>query len=254
MMILFGIVLVLCTAYVIYYGIYSGPGNNEVLSVMTPLNVAAPAASSDLTQQLILSTNGSSVMGFFKLMGGDRTNKYKNRYTPLLYVENNWYLEISAAPMGKDESAARLRVQTNHMGILQYEMIELPSIPKQKWVFIAILREGRRFDVLYQNEIVASQRLQNYPVVISGPLMVGNKGLDGSVIHVLVNGKRISPTEAERARVSFVNTNNTVIESHPFDISLPGIKLFSQCPPGLPCDPVTKPPSNSLTQWSTPYA
>lgn len=254
MMILFGIVLVLCTIYIIYYYIYSGPGNNEVLVKMTPLTKKTVAVTADITQQSILGSNGSTVMGFFNLNSGDRTAKYQNQYTPLMYVDNNWYLEISPAPMGKKESAARLRVQTNDTGALKYEIVDLPAIPKQKWMFIAILREGRRFDVIYQNQIVASQRLLNYPVVISSPLSVGNKGLDGSVIHVIINGKRLAPTEVERARISYVDTNNMVIEGNSIDMSFPAIKLFSECPPGLPCDPVTKPPPNNLVQWSTPYA
>jgi hypothetical protein len=163
-------------------------------------------------------------------------------------VENNWYLEIAPG------EAARLRVQTNDSGTLQQETIELPQIPKQKWIFIAILRDGRRFDVIYDNKIVASQRLEFYPVVISSPLAIGNKGLDGSVIHVMVNGSRLSPTQVERERVTRVDTNNTVLEANQMDLTLPGLKLFAQCPPGLPCDTITKPPSNNLLQWSTPYA
>jgi hypothetical protein len=254
MMILFGIVLVLCTIYIIYYYIYLGPDNKDVLSKMTPLHKKVVVATADMTQQSILGSNGTTVMGFFKLNGGDRTSKYQNQYTPLMYVENNWFLEISPAPMGKEESAARLRVQTNDTGALKYEIIDLPAIPKQKWMFIAILREGRRFDVIFQNKIVASQRLLNYPVVISSPLSVGNKGLDGSVIHVIVNGTRLSPTEVERTRVSYVDTNTMVTEAKSIQMSFPAIKLFSECPPGLPCDPVTKPPQNNLVQWSTPYA
>ncbi len=151
-------------------------------------------------------------------------------------------------------SEARLRVQTNDSGTLQQEIIELPQIPKQKWQFIAILRDGRRFDVIYNNEIVASQILEYYPATISSPLSVGNTGLSGSVIHVIINGSRLSPTQVERERVSHVDTNNTVLEADSIDISLPGLKLLAQCPPGLPCDPITKPPSSNLKQWKTPYA
>jgi hypothetical protein len=137
---------------------------------------------------------------------------------------------------------------------MKEEVIELPNIPKQKWIFIAILRDGRRFDVIYDNRIVASQRLEYYPVNISSPLAIGSTGLAGSVIHVLINGTRLSPTEVERERVAHVDTNGTVLEADAIDISFPGLKLFAQCPPGLPCDPVTRPPNNNLFEWSTPYA
>ena len=253
-LIIFGVILVLITLYIILYIIYPGSRNNDVLKNMTALNQKKDILMSDVTQQTLLSGSGSTIMAFIKLSDGDRTTKYFNSYTPLIQVDNNWYLEIAPAPAGKDGSAARLRVQTNNGGTLKQEIIELPQIPKQKWICIAILRDGRRFDVIYDNMIVASQRLENYPVVISSPLTIGNKGLDGSIIHVIVNNRRLSPTEVERERVAHVDTNNTVLEADSIDISLPGLKLFAQCPPGLPCDPITKPPSNNLFQWKSPYA
>ena len=120
-------------------------------------------------------------MGFFYLLDGDKTTKFVNGFTPIIQVDNNWHLEVAPAPMGGNNVAARLRVQTNDTGTLKQEYIDLPPIPKQKWMFVAILRDGRRFDVIYNNEIVASQTLEFYPVVISSPLSIGNTGLNGTV-------------------------------------------------------------------------
>lgn len=251
--VIFGIILVMGALYIIFYVIYPGPGNNDMLTKMTPLNQPKVIVTSDVVQQKLLGNGGCTIMGFFKLNDGDRTSKAVNQFTPLIYIENNWYLEIAPSPVGKEHTSARLRVKTND-GTVKEEMIELPPIPKQKWVFIAILREGRRFDVIYDNKIVSSERLQSYPVIISSPLSVGNIGLDGSVIHVITNSSRISPNDVERERITRVDTNNMILEANWIDISLPALKLFAQCPSGLPCDPVTKPPSNNLVEWSTPYA
>lgn len=252
--IIFGVILLIITFYIIFYVIYPGSGNNDVLPKMTPLDQKKDILMSVITQQTLLAGAGSTTMGFFNLQDGDRTQKLINSYTPLLQIANNWYLEIASASPQRDQSSARLRVTTNDGGVLNDEIIELPQIPKQKWIFIAVLRDGRRFDIIYDNKIVASQRLQNYPVVISSPLSIGNSGLAGSVIHVIVNASRLSPSDVERERVAHVDTNNTVLEANSIDISFPGLNLFAQCPPGLPCDPITQPPSNNLLQWSTPYA
>jgi hypothetical protein len=116
------------------------------------------------------------------------------------------------------------------------------------------MRDGRRFDVIYDNKIVASQRLEQYPVVISSPVSIGNKGLDGAVIHVIINGTRMSPTDIERTRLTLVDTNKLVLEGNPINLSLPTISLLAECPSGLPCNPVTRPPVNQIMKWSTPYA
>jgi hypothetical protein len=252
-LIVVGVILLLITFYIIVYVIYPGSGNNDILPKITQLDSKKDIYNSDVTQSTLLSTAGSSVMGFVYLFDGDRTSKYVNEFTPLIQIINNWYLEIAPAPVSGLNVSARLRVNTSDGGTIKEEYIDLPSIPKQKWMFIAILRDGRRFDVIYNNQIVASQTLEFYPVVISSPLSIGNTGLNGSAIHLIVNGRRLSPTEVERERVSHIDTNGTVLEADSINISFPGLKLLAQCPPGLPCDPITRPPNN-LLQWKTPYA
>jgi hypothetical protein len=249
-----GILLVVLLAYLLVTFLYPSTGEQHVVKVLTPLNKKKDILMPDVTQQLLLGSNGSTVMGFYKLADGDRTGAYHGQFVPLLQVENNWYLEIAATPVDKHGTTTRLRVQTNHAGTLKEEHIDLPPIPKQKWMFIAVLREGRRFDVIYNNKIVASERLQNYPVVISSPLSVGNKGVDGTVIHVIANGTRLTPSEVERTRLSYVDTNGMVVDDNAIDVSFPNISLFTQCPPGLPCDPITRPPSNGMFEWNSPYA
>jgi hypothetical protein len=252
-LVMFGVILVLVTLYIIIYVIYPGSGNNDVLTAITPLSERKDIVMSDLVKNTLLATSGSTVMGYFKLEGGDRTQSISNGYNPLLYVANNWYLEI-APTITTTGTSARLRVKTMNGKNIDEEIIELPSIPRQKWVFIAVLRDGRRFDVIYDNQIVASQRLSNYPTVINSPLTIGNKGLDGSAIHIMINSKRLTPYAVERERESHIDTNGQVLEDNKIDMSFPGLKLFARCPPGLPCDPITKPPSNNLLEWSTPYA
>jgi hypothetical protein len=253
-LVIFGIILILVTIYIIVYVIYPSTGNNDLLRNITQLSTKTDLLYSDETKKQLLATSGSSIMGYFNIQSGDRTQKLGDSFIPLLQVENNWYLEISPAPKHKSDSSARLRINTVNSGKFEYESIELPSIPKQKWMFIAILRDGRRFDVIYNNRIVASHILANYPSVISSPLSIGNTGLDGSVIHIIINNTRLSLQDVERERLSHIDTNDNVLEDNIFSFNFPGINLFAECPPGLPCDPITNPPSNNLLQWSTPYA
>ena len=242
----------LVAAYIIIYVIFKDP-DTTILHTMLSLHKKNDIVYSDITKSTLLTTAGSSVMGFFRLNDGDRTVKYANSFTPLLYVDNNWYLEITPAPLGRDKVSTRLRVYTNRNG-LKEEIIDLPQISKQKWIFIAILRDGRRFDIIYDNEIVGSQRLTNYPVVMGNSLSVGNKGLSGSAIHFMIHKKRMSPNDVERERLKYIDTNNNILESDLTNISIPNLKLLARCPSGLHCDTVTQPPNHNLLKWETPYA
>jgi hypothetical protein len=257
------IVLILCiTIYLVVYRIYPGPDTKDVLSAPTPLQQKKNIVMPDRVQTDILGSGGTTVMGFFYLNQGDKTLRYgqADQYVPLLQVENNWSLEVAPSPKEKKEYGARLRVQTQQASQFQYETVPLPAIPKQKWVCIVILREGRRFDVIYDNRLVASQRLEHYPVVIASPLSVGGKGLEGTVIHMMVNNRRLSPEEVERERKAHVDTSGMVVEMkwnplHSLEgPQLPLAPITAECPAGLPCDTVTSPPKKSLYEWKTPYA
>ena len=241
-------VIILILLYILQY---KKSDNNDVLPSITLLNKKIDIAPPNVIQSTILGTSGSTVMGFFNLQQGNRTRSYNNEFIPLLFVDNNWWFEISHT---SNETAARLRVQTNHKGTFASEIIELPSIPKQKWVFVAILREGRRFDVIYDDHIVASEHLTNYPVIISSSLSIGNEALMGKVIHVIIASSRLSPNEVDRQRRTYIDTNNKIIEDSPIYTSFPTLSLFAECPPGLPCNNITKPPINGLLEWETPYA
>lgn len=262
------IVLIVCiTVYLIVYRIYPGPDNKTITNKAIPLNKKKMILMPVDVQTDILGSGGSTIMGFFYLNQGDKTQRYSkiDAYIPLIQVENNWSLDVVPSPKDKKEYGAQLRVQTQHAGNRKEEVISLPSIPKQKWVFITILREGRRFDVMYNNRIVASQRLEYYPVVISSPLSVGNEGLDGKMVHMKTNSRRLSPDEVDRERLNHVDTSGMVVdmkwgERSPLrflDFELPDIdfsSLTKRCLPGLPCDNVTSPPKKSLYEWKTPYA
>jgi hypothetical protein len=237
--------------------------NDDYLLKMTSLNKKTDIITADIVQSKLLGTSGSTVMGFFNLHQGNRTMASTQTikqndgttlqiddYQQLLYVANNWWLEVAH---GASTSAARLRIHTTNGGKNTMEIVELPPIPRQRWVFIAILRDGRRFDVIYDNRIVASKRLMSYPVIISSPLAVGNPTLLGKVIHVIINPTRLSPSDVERQRLIYVDTNNDVLEDNDLLISLPTFTLAAGCLPGLPCDNITHPPNNVL-KWKTPYA
>jgi hypothetical protein len=112
--------------------------------------------------------------------------------------------------------------------------------------------------VIYQNRIVASHRLLHYPMVIPSPLSIGGTGLAGSAIHVKIVDSRVAPKDVERERLAHVDTNGAVVEDTRFRLVFPGFPRLSTvmpaCLPGLPCDPVTRPPQNNLMEWESPYA
>jgi hypothetical protein len=248
------IVVVIVVVIIILYSKSQDDGTTMIQNTTLSLNNKTDIIMPDVVKKKILGNSSSTVMGFFKLNGGDRTVNYTTPYIPILQVENNWSLEISPTPQGTDHNVARLRVIVSKAGINENKIIDLPELPKQRWVFIAILRDGRRFDVIYDNKIVASHRLDVYPVIIPSPLSVGNKGLDGLTNYIMINEKRMTPADVESIRRSYVDTNGIITEKAVISLSLPSIKFTDFCLPGFPCNFITAPPANNLVKWNSPYA
>jgi hypothetical protein len=248
------VIIAIVIIIIILYSKSQDDGMIMIQNTTIPLNKKEDLIMANIAREKILGNSSSTVMGFFKLNGGDRTANYTTPYIPIMQVEQNWSLEISPTPQGTDHNVARLRVTTSKAGTNEDQMIDLPEIPKQRWVFIAILRDGRRFDVIYDNKIVASHRLREYPVIIPSPLSVGNAGLDGFTNYIMINEKRLAPADVEAVRLSYVDTNGIITEKAVISLSLPSIKFTDFCLPGFPCNFITAPPANNLVKWNSPYA
>jgi hypothetical protein len=139
------------------------------------------------------------------------------------------------------------------------ERIEIPAIPMQKWILLSILRDGRRFDVMYDDKIVTSHRLQYYPLTPSNSLKLGNERLLGKAVHLLVADQRLTPELViqEYKRLSDTSGAPEAERSLPFfgkinDISIPNLSVSV---PGLDIAPIVgNPPPNAMKAWKTLYA
>lgn len=244
LLVLFLILILMMTYYLSMSIIKSGNGVDYLVSKSIPLDIPYQALDSENTRKKLLSSGGSTLSGFFNVRFGDRTQGTK----PIQLIEIRDALVFEISPV-----LTQLRVFRKD-GV---ETIPLPAFPLQKWVFLSVLRDGRRFDVMYNDRIVASHRLDKYPNPVSNPLMIGSKELLGSAVNILVNDKRMSPSEIVGLRNSLADTNG----APPVDPSFPlpnvladGLKnLQVACIPGMGCTPVTSPPANRLKMWGTIY-
>ena len=220
----------------------------------------------------LLSQGGSTVAGFFNVQFGDRTVRMKDTnveftppaltYTTLLGVKGSFEFQIAPSRLffdvsgGNDvqvpQSTAQLIVYTTHR---EFTTIPLPPLTQQKWIFISILRDGRRFDVMYDDKIVASHRIDVYPLSISNPLVIGDKALLGQAIHMFTKSSRATPNQISALRASYSDMTGQPPVKFPLPfLPIPFGNVQTACIPGMPCNPVSAPPSNALKAWSSRYA
>ena len=247
----------------------ASPGIKDYMPSEVPLNITTNAIGSNEARTILLSGPGATLAGIFNVTIGDKTTQTAtpttNSFSTLFGMRGSIEFQLAPANISNPNNTAQLLITTNARGSdnkFLTEAIPLPPLPAQKWTFIAILRDGRRFDVLYNDQVVASHRLTYYPNTgIQNQLQVGQSPLTktaparflGSAKHLFAFNYRMPPGELAALRAKYVDTTGAppipLPFPSPFDLTFP-----SFCIPGLPCNPVNQPPPNSLQAWSTPYS
>jgi hypothetical protein len=144
----------------------------------------------------------------------------------------------------------RLLIQTQG-GTNPFEDITISDLPQQKWVQIALVREGRRFTVFYNGIAVGSQRTINFPVVSSSELVIGDSRLRGEYVRPVIVPTPMRVEEIQDDLKSSSDTRDAPYK--PFELKSVLDKL--KCPNGVFCLSTSKPPTqNPLKMWESPYA
>lgn len=132
------------------------------------------------------------------------------------------------------------------------ETIPLPNIPFQKWTFITIAREGRRFDIYYNGELVTSKRTQNVVDVRAayGPITAGDPNLMGKIAFVESFGEKLTQSQIMKAYKTNSDTTGQPMISSPLNI----FDYMPNCKDGGCITGPTMRPTSPLLDWQTQYA
>jgi hypothetical protein len=267
------LVLVVYTVMAIVYS--SSNTYSDLLPSPTSLTAQTQILDSGTVKTTLLSQGGSTVAGFFNVQFGDRTTRMTDpiapigpnlppalTYTTLVGVAGAFefqiapsrlFFDVSGGPNAQmPQSTAQLIVYTSHR---EFDTIPLPPFPQQTWVFLSILRDGRRFDVMYDDKIVASHRINVYPIAVSNPLMIGASSLLGQAVHLFAKNTRLTPTQISALRATYSDTTGQPPIKFPLPfLPIPFGTVQTSCLPGMPCNPVSKPPANAMKAWSSRYS
>jgi hypothetical protein len=212
-------------------------------------------------------------------VGTDCTECKHKGYYSLLNIFGAVMMEISSLPDASRQSQAAVqlvvRTQINLIPdttpVLNsiIETLVLPPIPYQKWTMITISRDGRRFDIYYDNNLVVSHTMLNTVTTTAwdsrGP-MAGDTNMLGQI--GLFN---ITPTVSNSLTVSAAYTSQADTRGRPYlnavddggslfpklslgSAKLPSLPSFSICPSGSCTQTPTVRPAQPWQDWDSNYS
>jgi hypothetical protein len=194
-------------------------------------------------------------------------NCNRNGYISIFQVGDSCVLEVLPAPdagrQGKATVQLAVRTQNNTTSTVSYsiEFLVLPPLDLQRWTMITIVREGRRFNVYYNDVLVLSQKTEHMiSATTSGKgIMCGNTGVNGkAVLFTLYKGDN---GEQSALNISFKYKEMTdtrgvprvnLIKSLP--VNIPQLTIPSFCPSGNCVEKPCIRPSQPWLDWSSSYA
>lgn len=179
-------------------------------------------------------------------------------YLNILNISNTIRIELLTAPDASRQKSASTQMIVRTLGTKQgkqtyfEETIILPDLPYQKWTMITIAREGRRYDVYYNDKLVMSKRTQ-FPVdsrVAYSSIVAGDPDLYGKVALVETFPQKLNLSDIVRQYQTKATTTGEPIFPTQFNAE----ELLPLCKDGS-CikGPVVKPPT-PLMDWETKYA
>jgi len=188
-------------------------------------------------------------------------------------------LEVLSSPdAGRQNKAyTQLTVKTKSAtqeNSISVETLILPPIPFQKWIMITINREGRRFDIYYNDTLVLSKLASSplYVGVLNSDIIVGNEKLNGSYGFFTLYSNLQSAVNISKQYKSFISTRESPLFDRPpptinwKNLSVGTISLDSLSSPtaslpsldlciGSDCiKNATTPPAKPFYEWKSSYA
>lgn len=192
--------------------------------------------------------------------GTDCTNCAHKGFVNIVNVSNVVRLEMLAVPdAGRQEAAAAQlvvrckRPLSNGTGNqVVEETFALPELPYQKWTMITLAREGRRFDIFYNDKLVVSKRTQHVfdSSLATGQIVAGDSMLYGRIGFVKVFNYKMMLAEVQSLYASQADTTGQPSLPEP---TRDFASLFTLCEGGSCFSGPAFRPASPMFDWATRY-
>lgn len=179
-------------------------------------------------------------------------------YLNILNISNTVRIELLTAPDASRQNAAGTQLIVRTVGMKSdkqtyfEETIVLPDIPYQRWTMITIAREGRRFDIYYNDKLVTSKRTQ-YALdsrMAFSSIVAGDPDLYGKVALVETFPQKLSLLDIQDNYSKKATTTGEPILPQELEVT----DLLPICKDGNCIKGPAVKPATPFMDWETKYA
>ena len=213
--------------------------------LINPQNIGNPSQVKDL----FLSPSSATILVYIRYQMNNKTPTIgHDDPIRILQLGNSLQLQLS---QNNGIYTTKLAIRTQGYST-QTEYIKLNDFPEQKWIHLAIVREGRRYTVYYNGTIAGSDRTQYFPTINSSQFTIGDNRLNGffALPKLIPTVYRIDDIMNDLKK-----TSDTRHEPYMPSESSGSFFPSLGCPNGLLCFSTSSQPTlNPLKIWKTPYA
>ena len=217
------------------------------------LSVPTMLGSPGQVRSLFFTSPSSTFTVYVYCNAVDKTPKL-NMLNPTVLFQFGPSVQFTINPAGAStRSTTQLIVQTQGQTVIT-EKIDIPPFPTQKWVYLGIVKEGRRFTIYYNGVAVSSHRTTYFPVISSNPLTIGDPKINGRFMEPNLVGTALTATEMKNFRTISTDSRYKPNEKSTTIFSILSLISFG-CPDGVFCFSTSGTPSNNpLLSWKSSYA
>jgi hypothetical protein len=200
---------------------------------------------------------GSTLIFYISPLINDRTSVVGNEYATAVSIGKKQSLNILIAPdSGRSTMMAPATLQIIVNGQTYPDVVDIDSIELQKWNCVAIVKQGRVFNIYVNGVLSVSHTCTAMPVYDNTqPLRVGDPRLGGTIALI-----SLAPYAMQLNDIQNLIKDATDMDNKPYLSSeLPSIPSFSlsglsdvfMCPGG---NCTTNKMPAPMYQWTTRYA
>jgi len=227
---------------------------SETIDLSTEMQVI----SSEELKKAWTQSNGSTLIFYINPIIKDRTAVSGSEYASVIQIGSKQKFNILVAPdagRGYISSPAQLIVSVE--GSTTPNTIDIPNFPLQKWTAVAIVKQGRKFNIYLNGKLKVSHMCTAMPDFDSTqPLKVGDRRLEGQIALMSIAPYPMQSAEVKSIVQATVGTDGKpYLSSGVFSfIPIPSINLsFNPFCPGGNCNS-TASQISPLQQWSSQYS